>query len=529
MKLGKVNGKQACYTPTTIEGSNNVGVLECGRLIPNCGSCVVKETNIVCEKCLVSADAFCKEGDFYLKADLAFSSCVKKFEAVECQMEGCAACSIRKTFHDTCPTTTVAQCLKPLDGYQILVLKGQRIAVLNELAKYDNINLKSPIPNCSALSTQLRENVNHLVCKQCATPYTVNTEMNTCVLNDCFTKFTNCKSCTAEKCSECAFGYIVSSIGQCTKEELNCSTIAGCTVCKKNPDTTTNTAQPLLCGACSEGYVLKDAKCEKCGDACFTTPTVKCLPNCGSCANEKECLTCAAGFTNAPFCNTCEKEDLKFIPEKFVCAPKCFLPEVYDASTKACSKPATLENCVRFVNTSTGALSCEQCTQGFGRSYATGSNIATCKLCTVGCIECKFHEGKEYCGTCAAGYIMVDSVCKVANDDGTVVTTPVQACDPNTLKNCAKCFFKETVAVCTTCKDTFKLTNNGECIQPCSESQYIDLTTKTCAECSVHNCAKGCRPTSTGAVVCNEGLCKDGFYFLKEKLACVQKPASLTC
>lgn len=192
MKLGKVNGKQACYTPLVSDINNSVGVQECARLIPNCGSCVVKESNIICEKCAVGENV-CKEGDFFLKADVSFSSCVKKFEASECQLEGCAYCSIRKTFHETCPQNSLAQCLKPKEGYQILTLRGQRLALLTDLTKYDNVNLKSPIPNCSALSTQLRENVNHLVCKECVSPYTVNTEMNACVLNECFSKYPNCK------------------------------------------------------------------------------------------------------------------------------------------------------------------------------------------------------------------------------------------------------------------------------------------------------------------------------------------------
>lgn len=273
--------------------------------------------------------------------------------------------------------------------------------------------------------------------------------------------------------------------------------------------------------------MLKESKCEKCGESCFQTPTVKCLPNCGSCQSEKECLTCAAGFRNAPFCNECEKEDLRFIAEKFACAPRCFLPEVYDAATKGCKKPETLANCVRFVSTAANALSCEQCAQGYGRAYATGSNIATCKGCTKGCVECKFDGDKEYCGTCASGYVFVENVCKLANDDGTVNTT-VTTCDPNTIKNCNKCFLKETTAICTSCRDGFKLTNNGQCITVCSDVQFLNKE-QICSACSAHFCAKGCRPTSTGAVVCNDGLCIDGYYFNKEKLACVVKPTSLNC
>lgn len=125
-------------------------------------------------------------------------------------------------------------------------------------------------------------------------------ETGKCRLSDCFAKVANCLNCTNEKgCIECGFGFELTSTGTCQESKLDCSVIEGCTICKKNPDM--NNA--LICGACSDGFRLKENKCEKCGELC--QPTITCAANCGTCKDTKECITCAAGLLKAPFCNVC--------------------------------------------------------------------------------------------------------------------------------------------------------------------------------------------------------------------------------
>lgn len=161
--------------------------------------------DIVCDACIQGLTNYCKEGDFFLKSDTTnnLSSCNRKFEPQECQMEGCLKCIVRVSFDATCPKET-NQCREPQPNYRIVTLNGQKLAVLSDFTKYDNINLKSPIPNCAALTTTEPDN---LVCQTCNNGF-IAVE-GRCRVNDCFQKFTNCAVCpdTVKGCTECSFGF----------------------------------------------------------------------------------------------------------------------------------------------------------------------------------------------------------------------------------------------------------------------------------------------------------------------------------
>ena len=229
---------------------------------------------------------------------------------------------------------------------------------------------------------------------------------------------------------------------------------------------------------CSEGYFIKEKKCEKCSEFCK------------KCENSEKCNICYDGYYLEE--NVCKK-----------CSTNC----------KTCSKGPE-------ENGNNNCLACDQntinkylindinnhnCVENCPENTFLDDSSKTCEKCSE---FCKICENSEKCNICYDGYYLEGNVCKKCS---TNCKTCSKGPDENGNNNCLTCDQN------TLNKYLINDVNNHNCVENCPENTFLDDSSKTCEKCSEF--CKICENSEKCSI------CYDGYYL--EENVC--KKCSTNC
>ena len=268
-----------------------------------------------------------------------------------------------------------------------------------------NINSTFIIPNCKIINTSNSK------CQEC--------EENFILVNgECPCYDRNCLKCSSSYyggCSECKFGFILSSIDN----SCRCK-IKNCLFCSDNS-----------CDHCEFNYTLKDGKCIKSSNDSLLCNDL----NCKICSNsfEGSCLICKDGYEL--FKGKCRKNPISniYINNTYLC------PDGYFSVENGCNLNCLGQKCDKKNDLCEN--SCLKC-----NNYILSEKL-NCHLDDYcedkNCMQCRSKEN-GYCDRCNIGYFLRKGKCFKCLD-----------------KNCLNCDYTE-IGWCNSCKNGFELID-GKC------------------------------------------------------------------
>jgi hypothetical protein len=353
-------------------------------------------------------------------------------------------------------------------------------------------------------------------------PGTMNCEQCNASCLTCGTNADNCLSCfpkdtlQGNDCNDkCDLNYVeINNIcEQCS--DINCLTCA---------------VDKITCLSCDAGFFMKKIGIETvCVDKCETgwwlsnRTCLECEAHCELCNNSNDCLHCEAGW----------------LLHNMDCKDKC--PEGWKANVVArrC-EPCADTNCARCPTDVNQCTECEDdmflndkgicvaCT-GYGLwKYVIDSvkNRGECRTCLT---ECKVCTNGTDCSICNEPYFLQVLAgvytCQTACDVG-YTADENRVCKKCIPTNCDHCD-NANLGVCTDCAPGFHLLN-GNCVECCGETYWLDKTIDTCLPCQDDHClvcnpGNVCERCDTNYLVHEDkcvGECPTGFY-TPDGLRCV--------
>lgn len=297
----------------------------------------------------------------------------------------------------------------------------------------------------------------------------------------CLGSFGNCSKCTSSGCSECLFGFNLTSNGTCSNRSSSSSSVCNFSNCDK-------CFSWGGCNQCSSGYILNvqnftctsanctignclicyQSRCEVCKNG-YYLQYGSCIPDCGNlcteCSNTRVCLGCIANYLLDSSLNKCVPDcNSRFNGTCSVClnlliCSTCKTGYVPAYQGTVCQKASDCKdkNCKTCTNSS-----CSVCKIGY---KLLGNGSCSEDICYIdNCLSCSSFYS---CTACATGYSLVSN------------TTCLPSCSSN-VSNCIIC---SSATSCLQCSIGYTL-ENGKCKLSCNISSCsVCLTSTTCLTC----------------------------------------------
>lgn len=359
----------------------------------------------------------------------------------------------------------------------------------------------------------------NLTCLACRSPYSLDTQSNTCQLNTC----TEYDAVDPAKCVTCHFGFEL--------VEASCEPIIPfCASFRPTQALGQIDHLKMICNECQFGFNLSPNQ-TKC-----ISPDNNCKSFSRNASNDLECDTCHSGFTKSslgkceqsiPNCSDPNPETQECLAcnpgfelsaDKLQCRARNCDAHASDGTCQTCSNQNNLflfeldqsgecvpknANCASF-NDGSGSesSSCQECKPGF-----SGND---CEIPAI--TNCSSFQDASTCADCVSGYYLQDNKCYIENCNFTALTFCYSCLSGftwnNTLKTC-----EGGISNCQT--------RDPSNAQICSECEAgFDLVTDTSGKTSCSPSVSGCVRFSQGdSATCLE--CDAGFYLNRTMNICL--------